>query len=450
MYDVIVIGSGPAGYVAAERAGEMGRQTLLIERDEHLGGVCLNSGCIPTKSMLYCAKAYHHARHGAAFGVHAENVAFDYDAVRTRTVGIQNKLRSGIVGLMKRHKVEVAHGAACLLDRQTVAVGDETYKGRNVLICTGSRPFLPPIPGLTESKAVLTNEGFLSQDAMPENLCIIGGGVIGTEFASLYATVGRRVEVIEMLPEICGPTDTELAKTVRKELEKRGVTFHLKASVTRVEDGTVTFTDKKDTEQTLEADRILVATGRAVNVEDIGLEAAGVDFDRRGIKVNDRAETNVPGIYAAGDVTGRWQLAHFASRQATVAITNMFGGSMRCREDAVPAVVYTDPEIASVGLTQRQCRERGTPVRTAKFNLGANGRYLAETDGGRGVCKLVVGADHGAILGVHMVGPGVSEMIAAAAVAVEGELRAADLAEVIFPHPTISEAIHDATFGLAE
>lgn len=448
MYDVIVIGSGPGGYVAAERAGELGKKALIIEKDEHLGGVCLNSGCIPTKSMLYCAKTYHHACHGEAFGVTAKDVSFDYPKVRERTVGIQDKLRGGIAGLMKMNKVDVVKGTASIKNRKIVTVDGKDYEGQNILICTGSRPFVPPIPGLDKNDKVITNEGFLALEKMPKHLCVIGGGVIGTEFACLYATVGRKVTVIEMLPEICGPVDKELSKTVRKELSERGVDFHLKAKVTGVKGGEVTFTDKKGAEQKVTADLILVATGRAVNTEGLGLEALGVDFDRRGIKVNDKAQTNVPGIWAAGDVTGRWQLAHFASRQATVAINNMFGRPDICREEAVPSVVYTDPEIACVGLTEDQCKEMGLEIQTAKYNLGANGRYLAETDGGRGVCKVIVGKEHGELLGVHMVGPGVSEMIAAAATAIECELRGRDMEEIIFPHPTICEVIHDAMFSL--
>jgi dihydrolipoamide dehydrogenase len=286
----------------------------------------------------------------------------------------------------------------------------------------------------------------LKQKEQVDHLVVIGAGVIGTEFASVYAMTGKQVTVIEMLPQICGNTDKELAKTVQKKLSKKGVSFHLNATVTKVDEGTVTFNDKKGKEATVEGDLILVATGRSVNTEGLGLEAVGIDFDRKGIKVNEKAETNVPGVYAAGDVTGRWQLAHFASRQGTVAINNMFGREDICRETAIPAVVYTDPEIASIGLTEDLAKEQGIEVKTAKFPLNNNGRYLAESDGERAILKVVVGAEHGELLGVHMVGPHVSEMIATAAVMIEQEMCIEDIGEIVFPHPTVVETMHDVMF----
>lgn len=451
MYDVMIIGGGPAGYVAAEHAGAMGKKVLLVDSGETgggMGGVCLNSGCIPTKCMLAAAKMYHHAVDSAAFGVTVSDAKFDYTVAKKRTEGIQDKLRSGIGALMKMGKVEVVNARATILGRGKIEAAGTTYEGANILICTGSRPFVPPIPGLAESAAVLTNENILKQEKMPEHLCIIGGGVIGTEYACLYATVGKKVTVIEMLPKLCGPVDKELAKTVQRSLEDLGAAIHLGAKVTKVDGSTVFYTDKQGAEQSVSADAILVATGRVVNTAGIGLEAAGVDFDRRGIKVNEHAQTNVPGIWAAGDITGRWQLAHFASRQATVAINTMFGRPMICREDAVPSVVYTNPEIACVGLTEDQAKERQIAIKIAKFPMTNNGRYLAETNGERGVVKVIADATYGTVLGVHMVGTGVSEMIAAATIMVETEMRACDVEEVIFPHPAMSETIHDAMLGL--
>ncbi|MBN2713698.1 MAG: dihydrolipoyl dehydrogenase [Planctomycetes bacterium] len=448
MYDIIIIGSGPAGYVAAERAGEQGKSVLLVEKDENLGGVCLNTGCIPTKSMLYSAKLYDHAFHAKDFGVNIEGASFDYPFVKNRTEGIQETLRKGIEGLMKKNKVDVVKGSALIKSAKSVEVDGKVYEGSNLLICTGSRPFVPPIPGLKESDRVVTNVGILAQEKMADHLCVIGAGVIGTEFASLYAMAGKKVTMIEMLPQICGNTDKELAKTVQKKLEGKGVDIHLGAKVTKVDGGTVSFTDRKGAEQSVSADLVLVATGRAVNTDGLGLEAIDLDFDRRGIKVNEKAETNIPGVYAAGDVTGRWQLAHFASRQATVAVNNICGRLDYCRENAVPAVVYTDPEIASVGLTDDLAKEKGVEVKVVKMPLAASGRYLAETNGERGVVKVVICAKSGAVLGVHIVGPGVSEMIAAACAMIETELRARDVEEIIFPHPTVGEVIHDVMFSI--
>ncbi len=447
MYDIIIIGGGPAGYVAAERAGEHGKKVLLIEEDK-LGGVCLNTGCIPTKSMLFSAKTYNHALHAEEFGVTIKDASFDYSKVKERTENLQDKLRSGIAALMKMNKVEVIKGTAKITTRHSVAVGNDEYETQNILICTGSRPFIPPIEGLKNNDKVITNVGILAIDKMPESLCIIGGGVIGIEFANLYAMAGKKVTVIEMLPNICGATDKELGKTVQKKLKAMGVDFHLKATVNKIDDGKVSFTDKKDKTTTIEADAILIATGRAVNTENIGLETIGIDFDRKGIKVNEKAQTNIPNVWAAGDVTGRWQLAHFASRQATVAINNICGRNDICREDAVPSVVYTDPEIASVGITEDIAKERGIEVVTTKYPLTNNGRYLAESNGERAICKVIADKTTKQLLGVHMVGPHSSEMIAAAAVMIETELTTKDIEELIFPHPAICEVIHDAMFNL--
>ncbi|MHC4870360.1 MAG: dihydrolipoyl dehydrogenase [Planctomycetota bacterium] len=447
MYDIIIIGAGPAGYVAAERAGEHGKKVLLIEKDR-LGGVCLNTGCIPTKAMLFSAKTYDHALHAEAFGVKVKGAEFDYKTVKKRTEGVQDKLRSGIAALMKMNKVEVVIGNAKITSKNTVEVDGTTYECKDMLICTGSRPFIPPVEGLKDNKHVITNEGILALDKMPDRLCVIGGGVIGIEFANFYAMTGKDVTVIEMLPKICGATDKELSKTIQKKLESKGVKFHLSATVTKVDGKQISFKDKKDKESTIKADAILVATGRAVNVEDIGLEGIGVDFDRSGIKVNEKGQTNVPNVWAAGDVTGRWQLAHFASRQATVAVNNICGRNDICREDAVPAVVYTDPEIASVGITEDIAKERSIEVKTAKYQLNNNGRYLAESDGERAVCKVVVCKESNQLLGVHMVGPHTSEMIAAAATMIETELRTTDIEEIIFPHPAVCEVMHDVMFNI--
>lgn len=448
MHDLIVIGSGPAGYVAAERAGQLGKKVLIVERAEHLGGVCLNTGCIPTKSMLYSAKLYAHALHGEAFGVTAKEVTFDYARVKARTEGIQKKLRGGIDFLMKHAKADVVRGTATVTSPKRITVDGKSYEGANLLVCTGSEAAIPPVNGLRDNDKVVTNVGILAQEKLADHLCIIGAGVIGTEFACLYANAGKKVTVVEMLPQICGNTDPDLTKIVLNGLKKKGVDFHLNATVEKVDGSRVTYRGKDGKAATVDADRVLVATGRSVNTTGFGLEALGIDMDRGGIKVNEKAQTNVPGVWAAGDVTGRWQLAHFASRQATVAVNNMFGREDICREDAVPCVVYTDPEIASVGLTEQMAADKGIAVKTGSFNMGANGRFLAETAGERGVCKVVTGAERGEILGVHMVAPYASEMIAAAAALIETELRGRDVEELIFPHPTMCEAIHDAAFSL--
>lgn len=444
MYDVIIIGAGPAGYVAAEHAGRLGGKALLIEKDR-LGGVCLNCGCIPTKSFLYSAKQYGHALHAAAFGVAVKEARFDYGAVRARTEKIQETLRNGVAGMMKRRRVEVVAGAAVVVDRNRVRVDDAVYEGKNLLLCSGSSPAHPPIPGLRDNPRVVDSTGMLAAERLADHLVVIGGGVIGIEFASFYALVGKKVTVLEMLPQICGSVDRELAAILQKRLEAAGVAVHLEAKVVRVEGDRVAFVDKGGRAESVAAGMILSATGRAPNVAGLGYENINLDVTRQGVKVNERAETSVPGVYAAGDVAGRLQLAHFASRQAVVAVNNMFGRPDICREDAVPGVIYSDPEIAGVGVTEDQAKERGIRHRVVKAPLAASGRFLAETEGERGMVKAVLG-ERGEVLGMHVVGPYASEMIGAAAVMIEAELRAGDVGQIVFPHPTVSEIMRDVMF----
>ncbi|MCC8166433.1 MAG: dihydrolipoyl dehydrogenase [Planctomycetes bacterium] len=444
MYDVIILGAGPAGYVAAEHASAMGKTVLLVEQDR-LGGVCLNRGCIPTKSFLHAAKLYNHARHGGVFGVVAPDALFDYGIMKTRTEAVQEQLRNGIAFMMKRGKVEVVQGVARIVGRNRVAVGGTDYAGTNILIATGSRPAVPPIPGLADNPAVVDSTALLQADTVADSLAVIGGGVIGVEFACFHALLGKSVTVLEMLPTLCGPVDRDVARAVQKKLEQLGASVHVGATVDRVDGGTVFFRDKKGIGQSVAAERILVAAGRKPNLEGFGLDALGLDVTARGITVNDRAETSVPGVYAAGDVTGRIQLAHFASRQATVAVHAMFGRDDICRDVAVPAVIYTDPEAAGIGLTEHAAKEAGIPVRTVKMPLAASGRFVAETDGEQGFIKAVL-AEDGKVLGMHIVGSYASEMIAAAAIMIEYGLTAQDVEKVIFPHPTVAEIMREVMF----
>ena len=445
MYDVIILGAGPAGYVAAEHAGAKGKKVLLIEGDKALGGVCLNRGCIPTKAFLNSAKLYDHALHSKAFGVEVTGATFDYGVMKARTEKVQATLSGGVAAMMKKYKVDVVTGQGTIVNKNQVKVGDTVYEGTNLLICTGSRPAVPPIPGLADNPAVVDSTGILKAEKMADSLVVIGGGVIGIEFACFHTLLGKKVTVLEMLPQICGLTDREIAMTIQRKLEGKGASIFTGAKVEKIDGTTVHFTDKTGKAGSVAADRILVSTGRAVNTEGFGLENLNLDMDRRGIKVNERAETSLPGVYAAGDVTGRWQLAHFASRQATVAINNMFGRPDICRETAVPAVIYTDPEAAAVGLTEDQAKEKGLKARAIKMPLGASGRFLAETEGERGFVKAVLG-ERGELLGMHVIGPYAGEMIGAACVMIENEMRARDIQEIIFPHPTVAEIMKEIMF----
>ena len=444
-YDLIIIGAGPGGYVAAERAGHHGMKVLLVEKEE-LGGVCLNWGCIPTKALLASAKAYYTATHSADFGVVAGDVSFDLTAAMKRKAGVQAGLRKGIAGLMKKFKVEVARGLGKVIDAHTVAVGDKTYTGKNIMISTGSSPARPPIPGL-DKPHVLDSNGILEIEALPKQLAIIGGGVIGLEFACFFAMVGVEVTVIEMMEEVLPGMDTDIAKILRTELAGKGVNFQLGCKVDRVEDDAVVYVDAKGAEQRAPSDTVLVAIGRRPNAAGLGLEEVGVNIERGSIPVDEQCRTNVPSIYAVGDVTGKVLLAHTASRQGEVAVNHMLGKADRMRYHAIPGVVYTSPEVAVVGMTEAAAKEQGIPVKSGKMPMAASGRFLAEYNG-KGLAKLVVHAETEAILGVHIIGGASSEMIHGFTSMIESEARLAELKETIFPHPTVSELIRDIAFGL--
>ncbi len=440
-YDLIVIGGGPGGYVAAERAGEKGKKVLLVEASE-LGGVCLNCGCIPSKTLLHSAKVFYYAKHGETYGVKTEHVTFDFERAMARKQEVIANLRKGVAGLMKMNKVEVVKGRGRLTaNRGEVAVDDQVFRSKAIMVATGSSPARPPIPGI-DSPNVYDSTGILNLGALPDRVTIIGGGVIGCEFACFFGTLGIPVTVIEMLPEICPAVDPEVAKVLRQELKARGVTFHLGAKVQSISSEVVQFDTGKGVSE-VAAGVVLMATGRSCNVQDLGLEEAGIDFDRRGIRVDDRCATNVPGVYAVGDVTGRQWLAHAASRMGEVVIHNLCGRPDRMRYDAIPGVVYTTPEVATVGLTEAQAKERGIPVKTAKRPMVASGRYLAEHAGGKGFCKVIVHAETQALLGVHMIGGVCSEMIFGATAMIETEQRISEIDDIVFPHPTVSELIRE-------
>ncbi len=444
MYDLIILGAGPAGYVAAEHAARLGGKVLLIEK-EKLGGVCLNCGCIPTKAFLNSAKLFEHAVHGEKFGITVSNAVFDYTVMKKRTEKVQETLRNGVASMMKKHKVEVVYGNGEVVDRNSIKVGNDVFQARNLLLASGSRPVHPPIPGLKDNPLVVDSTGMLAAPKLVDHLAIIGGGVIGIEFASFYAMLGRKVTVLEMLPQICGNADREVAAVLLKKLQSRGADIHTSARVEKIENNKVHFTNAEGKGEFIEADLMLSATGRRANLENLGYENLNIAIDLHHIPVNERAQTSAPNVYAAGDITGKAQLAHFASRQGIVAVNNMFGRPDICREEAIPGVIYGDPEIASIGLTEAQAKDKGVTHRVVKMPLAASGRCQAETEGDRGFVKAVLG-DHDVLLGMHVVGPYASEMIGAAAVMIETELRARDIQEIIFPHPTVAEIMKEVMF----
>ena len=451
MYDLIVLGGGPAGYNAAERAGHKGHKVLLIE-GRALGGVCLNEGCVPTKTLLYSAKIFDYAKHSAEYGVTFGNAAIDHNAVVDRKGRVVKTLVSGIGAAMKKAGVEVVNEYGQILGRDaegfTVKAGDKEYKGAKLLICTGSSAAVPPIPGLREAVAAgfaMTNREILDMRKVPEKLVVIGGGVIGLEMASYFNSIGSKVTVIEMMDKIAGPVDSEISKILHKNYLKKGVEFILGAKVTSVGTDCVNY-EMNGKQETVKADTVLVSIGRRPSTEGIGLENIGVLTERGAIVTNEYMETNVAGVWAAGDVNGKSMLAHTAYREGEVAVTNMFGGRDRVNYNSIPSVIYTNPEVASVGETAETVKAKGIDAKVESYTLKYSGRYIAENEGGDGIVKLIIGKEHRNIIGVHMIGNYASEIIYGAAMMVDREMRVEQVQKLVFPHPTVCEVIREAMF----
>ena len=459
MYDLAIIGGGPGGYVAAGRAGAAGLSVILFEKRE-LGGVCLNEGCIPTKTLLYSAKVYDYTRHADQYGVAVEGSSIDFGAIFKRKQKVVKKLVGSVKAQMKGAKVEVISGEAVIKDRGSegieIVCGEQVFNASNLLICTGSEAVVPPIPGLREGlgQAVVTNREILSLDAQPAELVIIGGGVIGMEFASFFNSIGTKVTVVEMLPKILGPMDEEISAMLQAQYEKKGVEFHLSCKVVAVEGDTVVYEDPAGQTCRVRGDKILVSVGRRAVLQRYGLETLGIELALNpagrpyGIKVDDHMRTNVPGVYAAGDVTGFSMLAHTASREGEVAVNNILGKTDHMRYNAIPGVVYTNPEVAGVGLTEAEAAKKGIEVKVLKLPMAYSGRFVAENERGEGLCKVLVGPKYHEVLGVHMMGNPCSEIIQSACIAIEQEMTVEQFKEVVFPHPTVSEILKETVFTL--
>jgi dihydrolipoamide dehydrogenase len=442
MYDLIVIGAGPGGYEAAAHAGQMGKKVAVVEK-RRVGGTCLNVGCIPTKVFLRSSKLLAESRNAARYGIRTLEPELDMPAVLARKTKIVGTLTRGVESLLKRSGVELISGHGQLTARNTVAVDGATYEARNILIATGSKPAVPPIPGI-DSDSVLNSSSILDLDSIPKRLAIVGAGYIGLEFASFFAEAGASVTVFDILPETYASGDKDISKRLTDAIRKSGVEFRFSTRVTRIEAGTVYSEDVEGPPQSHSADYILNATGRVPVLEDLGLDRIGVDYDGKGIKTSDRGKTNVPGIWACGDVTGRRLLAHAATREGIVAVNNMFGQPDRIRYNAIPAVIYTHPEVASVGYTEAELTALGIEYRKSTVPMAIAGRFLIEHEGGSGVVKALIGTRYGNLLGVHAIGDGSSEFIMAAAFMIENEMRVSDIRGLVFPHPTIGEALKEA------
>ena len=444
MYDLAIIGGGPAGYVAAENAGAKGLKVVLFEKRE-LGGVCLNEGCIPTKTLLYSAKMFDHAKGGKKYGITVADAAFEYKKIADRKTKVVRKLVAGIKLKMEAHGVDVVRGEAVISggDSNSISIlcGEAQYEAAKLLVCTGSEAFVPPIPGIAGNPAVLTNREMLSLTEAPESLVVIGGGVIGMEFASFCNSLGIPVTVIEMQPEILGGMDKDISAMLRDIYAKRGVKFALQCKVTHIEGNTVFYTGPEGNPQQVEGDKILVSVGRRPVLAGFGLENIPVEVER-GIKVNAFMQTTMPNVYAAGDVTGFSLLAHTASREGEVAVSHITGGNDSMLYNAIPGVVYTNPEVSCVGLSEEQAEKAGIKYRLHKLPMTYAGRFVAENDGQTGLCKILTSPDN-KVLGVHMLGNSSSEFICAACMAISNGLSVDDLRRTVFPHPTVSEILKE-------
>lgn len=445
-YDIAIIGGGPAGYTAAERAGKAGLSVVLFEKNA-LGGVCLNEGCIPTKTLLYSAKVLETVKQAAKYAVLAENCSFDLQKIVARKNKVVKKLTAGIRMKMKDAGVDVVTGEAFIEGKSDdgktfyVTVGDERYEAGRLLLCTGSEAVLPPVPGL-ESSAYWTSREALLAKELPRSLVIIGGGVIGMEFASFFNSLGTEVHVVEMTGKILGPMDRELSEMLQAEYAKRGVKFYLESKVISVDNGTVSV--EKDGEVfALPAEKILLSAGRVPMTTGFGLENLQLEMRGRGVRTDGYMQTSCPGVYACGDITGFSLLAHTAVSEAEVAVEHILGGTRPMSYRAIPGVVYTNPEFAGLGKTEEELQKEGLPYQVKKVPMSFSGRFVAENEMGSGICKLLLD-NESRLIGAHILGNPASELIVIAGIAIEKGMKAGEFRSFVFPHPTVGEILREA------
>ena len=447
-YDVAIIGGGPAGYTAAERAGSASLSTIIFEKNT-LGGVCLNEGCIPTKTLLYSAKVYDTIKHASKYAVKADNPDYDLAKIIARKNKVVKKLTAGIRMKMTAHHAEVVNGEAQLLERKpdgtiVIQCGDQVYEAAHLILCTGSETIIPPIPGLKETTYWTSREALQSKE-LPKSLIIIGGGVIGMEFASFFNSMGTEVHVVEMMDKILGPMDRELSEMLQADYAKRGVKFYLNHKVTSIDGNTVHLQAGEEV-STLTADQLLLSVGRRPVTQGFGLEALHLEPYKKGLKVNAFVQTSVPNIYECGDVTGYSLLAHTAVSEAEIAVRHILGKARKGMSyKAIPSVVYTNPEIAGVGKTEEELQQENAAYIVKKTPMAYSGRFVAENRLVNGVCKLILDEEE-RLIGAHFLGNPASELVVIAGMAIEKEMTAEEIISMVFPHPTVGEIIKEALY----
>ncbi|WP_394136979.1 dihydrolipoyl dehydrogenase [Cytobacillus oceanisediminis] len=446
--DTIVIGAGPGGYVAAIRAAQLGQKVTIVEKGT-LGGVCLNVGCIPSKALISAGHRYETAKHSDNMGITAENVKVDFTKVQEWKAGVVKKLTGGVEGLLKGNKVDIVRGEAYFVDANTLRVMDEnsaqTYTFKNAIIATGSRPI--ELPAFKYTKRVLDSTGALALEEIPESIVVIGGGYIGTELGGAYANFGTKVTILEGADEILNGFEKQMSSLVKRNLKKKGAEIITKALAKGVEESENSVTIKyevKGEEKTVEADYVFVMVGRRPNTDELGLEQVGIEMSDRGVvKIDKQCRTSVSNIYAIGDIVEGPPLAHKASYEGKIAAEAIAGHNSEIDYLAIPAVVFSEPELASVGYTEKQAKEEGIEVTAAKFPFAANGRALA-LDSTDGFLKLVTRKEDGLVIGAQIAGASASDMIAELGLAIEAGMTAEDLAMTIHAHPTLGEITMEA------
>ena len=454
--DIAIIGAGPGGYVAAIQAAKMGADVVLIEKDT-VGGTCLNRGCIPTKTFVRSAEVFDNLKNAESFGCRAEQVSVDFKKVVARKNDVVRQLVGGIRSLLDSHKVRLLVGTGELRDSQTVLVrrsdGETTVQARNIILAPGSSSASLRIPGI-DNPHVLTSDQVLEMDSLPASMVVIGGGVIGMEFAFIFAAFGVRVSVVEYLEECLIACDPDICSQISHYAQEKGIALYKGSKVEEIlpaEDGNciVAFSNRDKVKKYIPAQKVLMSVGRLPCLEGLGVEKAGIRLNDngRGIRVNEKMQTNVPNIYAIGDVTNRIMLAHVASRQGVVAVKNIMGENCSMDYSAVPSAIFTDPEIAMVGACENEAKKTGREVEIGKFPFSANGKALAAGDG-RGFVKIVMDKATREIIGGTVIGPHATDLIAEVALAVTNHMKAEQLIRTIYAHPTTAEAVHEASLAL--